>query len=234
MNMPPCPVLDEIFARRVVEDADGVQIKLHSNISREYAAALYNTVKIYKPVQCIEIGMCLGISTLSILTALRENNNGGKLISIDPLQTDPKHEKGIGLLNVRRAGLEALHTLIEKKSHEALPFLLADGFRADFAYIDGWHGFEYALLDFFYLDKMLKEGGIVGFNDCGWRSVHKVIKFVQRYRHYEEMDVGIRHTYQGANPVFTFIKRLEGRISNDRYFRKLDDWEPEGGYFRRF
>ena len=234
MMLPPCSILKDMFESGYAEDGTGGKIPLHSNISRRHARVLYEMVRRHKPVMCVEIGMCLGISALSILTALHENANGGRLISIDPLQTDPAHEKGIGLLNVKRAGLDGLHTLIEKKSYEALPALLADGLQVDFGYIDGWHSFDYALLDFFYLDKMLSVSGIVGFNDCGWRCVHKVLKFVQRYRRYREMDVGIAPSYKASNHLFSLIKRIEGRISNDRYFQKLEDWEPEGGFYTHF
>lgn len=234
MKMPPCKTLNDIFASGYVEDASGGRINLHSNISREHAMALYGTVRKYKPVLCVEIGMCFAISTLSILTALRENNNGGRLISIDPFQTDPRHEKGIGLMNVKRAGLDNLHELVENTSYEALPAMLTGGTSIDFAYIDGCHHFDYVLLDFFYLDKMLRVDGVVGFNDCGWRAVHKVLKYVQRYRHYSELNVGLPRNYKASNPLFSLIKRLEGRAGNDRYFRKREEWEPEGAYFKRF
>ena len=46
------------------------------------------------------------------------------------------------------------------------------------AAVDGWHTFDYALLDFWYADKMLDVNGVVGFNDCGWRAVSKAIGFV--------------------------------------------------------
>jgi len=48
------------------------------------------------------------------------------------------------------------------------------------------------------------------------------------------MDVGIAPSYKASNHLFSLIKRIEGRISNDRYFQKLEDWEPEGGFYTRF
>lgn len=33
----------------------------------------------------------------------------------------------------------------------------------------GWHTFDHTLLAWWYVDKMLPAGGIVGFNDCDWQ-----------------------------------------------------------------
>ena len=66
----------------------------------------------------------------------------------------------------------------------------------------------------------------MAFNDAGWRSVFRVIRFLQEYRRYRELDVGLPCNYKSRNIVFSMIKRLEGRDSRDRYFEKLEDWEP--------
>ena len=93
----------------------------------------------------------------------------------------------------------------------ALPELLRRGATAEFVYIDGWHSFDYALVDFFYADKLLADGGIVGFNDASFRSVHKVLRFVTRYRRYREIDVGLKPDYRGR--IFdAFFSTKEGGI----------------------
>lgn len=229
-----CPneVLKRMYATRQVLDAEGNPRPLHSTIAPAYADALYCFVLQHKPRVAVEIGMSYGASTLGILTALRESGSGGKLISIDPYQN--RHEKGIGLLNVRRSGLESQHEFIEKPSYVALPELLAKPLRVDFAYIDGWHTFDYALLDFFYLDKMMGPGGVIAFNDCGWRAIHHVVKFVKTHRKYKELDVGLSPSYRSRNLLFALIKRIEGRSGTDRYFRKIEEWEPTWNFFKRF
>lgn len=231
-TLPPCEILREILSSGFVTDTAGQQRPLYAGISASHAIALYRTVLKHRPKRVVETGMCFGISTLSILTALRELDEGGRMISIDPLQT--RNEKGIGLLNVRRAGLDSLHELIEKPSYKALPELLAKGVTMDFGYIDGNHSFDYALLDFFYMDKMTGAGGVIGFNDCGWPSIHHVVKFVQTHRRYEELDVGLPANYRGRNLLFSMARWFQGRSGADRYFRKIENWEPEGSYFKRF
>jgi hypothetical protein len=86
--------------------------------------------------------------------------------------------------------MEAGHQLIEEVDYIALPELVKRKCRIDFAYIDGWHTFDYVLLDFFYIDKMLNTQGIVAFNDAGYLSVHRVLKFMISHRKYRESTHG--------------------------------------------
>jgi len=226
------PLVGDIYSTRIVRDAAEREIALDSEVGAEYADALYRTALVNKPQSVLEIGMAQGLSSLAILTALRDAQGGGHLISIDPNQRTDYH--GVGIANVARAGFSTRHTLIERPDYLALPRLVEEGTRFQFAYIDGWHTFDYTLLDFFYTDKMLDVGGIVGFNDCGWRSVNKVLKFVTTHRKYEPMDVGLRPSYAARNPLFTLIRRLEGRSNADRYFRKVAQFEPTWSFFARF
>ncbi|HET9729781.1 MAG TPA: class I SAM-dependent methyltransferase, partial [Acidimicrobiia bacterium] len=124
------------------------------------------------------------------------------------------------------------HRLIEAFDYVALPDLLRAGTAIEFAYIDGWHTFDYTLLDFFYLDKMLQPGGIVAFNDCHYPAVEKVTSFVVRHRRYVEEDVGI----PARRIVRARWHRLIGRWVNvnDRYFRKLEAWEPDYKFYAPF
>jgi predicted O-methyltransferase YrrM len=207
MTIVPNALVREIYETKKVRDAGENEIPVWAHITAEHCDALYRTVLQFRPRQCIEIGMSCGLSTLAMLTALREIGEGGNLISIDPYQSTDR--KGIGAANVRRAGFQD----------------------SDLSYIDGWHTFDYVLLDFFYLDKLTRPGGVIAFNDCGWKAIHKVLKFVQTHRHYEEVDVGLAPDYRGRNFVYTAARRYLDFRRNDRYFRKLEDWEPKNTNF---
>ncbi|NJL87062.1 MAG: class I SAM-dependent methyltransferase [Leptolyngbyaceae cyanobacterium SM1_1_3] len=213
-------VLQELIETRTAYNQAGQPISMHSNIPLPFAEALYQTVLAQRPAIAIEIGMAFGISTLSILTALR-SLNGGRLISIDPVQSSTW--QGCGAAAVERAGLQYFHQLIEEPDYTALPQLLRTGCQVDFAYIDGWHTFDYTLLDFWYLDKMMQVGGIVGFNDCDWPAIDKAIRFVLSHRRYEEVNVGLRS-----------IEPTAQCPCEDRYFRKLEHWEPKWDFFAEF
>lgn len=203
--------------------------ELRGNIPRAFATALTAMVRREKPALCIEIGMAFGISTLAILEGLGDR---GRLISIDPFQNSDYGGFGLGL--VARTDRAAQHQLIEEPDYLALPQLLAEGHRPGFAYIDGMHTFDYVLLDGFYVDKLLPVGGVAAFNDCGFRSIHKYLKFFRGHRSYEELDAGLAPDYRGANPAITAWRTIQRRSNQDRYFRKLDDAEPLHNFFRNF
>ena len=203
--------------------------EIRGNISRELATALTAMVRREKPTLCIEIGMAFGISTLAILEGLGE---GGRLISIDPFQNSDY--AGFGLDLVARSGRAAQHELIEAPDYLALPQLLAQGQRPGFAYIDGMHTFDYVLLDGFYVDKLLPVGGVAAFNDCGFRSIHKYLRFFRSHRQYEELEAGLTPDYRGGNPAITAFRTLQRRSNQDRYFRKRSDEEPAHNFFRNF
>jgi predicted O-methyltransferase YrrM len=231
----PCPLLHKIFASGKVESADGREIPLVANIAPEYAVALYRAVKASRPKAVVEIGMATGIATVTILTALNEIGEGGRLITIDPFQNAPDVPwSGVGVANVQRSGFAASHSLIEKYDYLALPKLVGDGQRIQFAYIDGWHTFDYTLLDFFFVDKMMDPDGVVGFNDCGYRAVDRALRYVMTHRKYAEIDVGLAANYRGRNPMVTVARRLMKFSQNDRYFKKLVEYEPDWHFYARF
>jgi predicted O-methyltransferase YrrM len=231
-ELPPNEVLRSILRDGLALDPSGKPRVLEDEISAVHATALYSAVKKERPRLVVEVGMAFGISTLAILTALEEIGGGGRLISIDPQQTGDY--QSIGLNNLIRAGLLHRHRLVETKSHLALPGLLNENCRIQFSYVDGWHTFDYTLVDFFYLDKMTEVGGVIAFNDCGWRAVDRVTRFVQTHRDYRQIDVGLKKDYRGRNPVKTLLHRLGGFDRADRYFRKISDFEPNWNFYARF
>jgi len=231
-ELPPNPVLRKIVQTRTVVSPDGQTRKLTSAISPANLCALYRIVRQRQPTLVIEIGMALGVSTLGILTALEETGRG-ELISIDPYVN---WNSGMltALYNVQQAGLAHRHRHIRDFSHAALPRLLGEGRKAEMVYIDGMHTFDCAFVDFYYSDKLIHVGGVIGFNDAGWRSVFRVIQFLRTHRKYRELDVGLPRSYRSRNALFSLVKRLEGRSYYDRYFEKLEDWLPPYNYYRRF
>lgn len=228
-------ILKELFETKQMPDGQGNSVSIHSNIPLSYAETLYQTVLRQQPKLAVEIGMAFGVATLSILTAL-EQAGDGRLISIDPFQT--KHWHGCGLKNVERAGLSHRHQMLEAFDYLTLPRLLAEKTTIDFAYIDGWHTFDYTLLDFWYIDKMLTVGGVIGFNDCAWAGVHKAIKFVRTHRKYKEIEVGLARTISLRQGLWPLVRGIFSaryrRWKQDRYFRKIEHWEPSWNFFKDF
>jgi len=229
------PILKEMFETETAYNLKGESVRLHGGLSREHAEALYQAVLQTHPTCVIEIGMACGTSALAILAGLQKLGGTGRLISVDPYQSQGG---GIGLASVARAKLQHLHQLIEKPDYLALPSLLDGSTHVDLAYIDGWHTFDYTLLDFFYIDKMMTPGGVVAFNDCGWRSVFKVLRFVIRHRKYEEIEAGLARRYAVKQDLVGMLRGgspgLRLRMHQDRYFKKLENWEPKYDFFAEF
>ena len=60
-----------------------------------------------------------------------------------------------------------------------MPELLKDNeSKFDFIFIDGWHTFDYTLVDFFYADKLLIKGGIIAVDDAKHQGVAKCLKYI--------------------------------------------------------
>ncbi|MBV8715832.1 MAG: class I SAM-dependent methyltransferase [Chloroflexi bacterium] len=74
-------------------------------------------------------------------------------------------------------------TFVVESSDTALP-KLAPPEKFDFAYIDGEHGYPFAALDWHFIDKHLKVGGIIGFDNVEVPSVHNHIEFLELNRTY--------------------------------------------------
>jgi predicted O-methyltransferase YrrM len=168
-------VLRSILDSNTVTNKSGIVRPLRGGISPDEGARIQELIRQHRPRVTLEVGCAYGISSLYICEALREVG-GTKHIIIDPYQN--RGWEGIGFANLERAGYSDFIECHETTSYECLPMLLARGQRIDFALIDGQHTFDYVLVDFFYIDKMLSIGGHVVFDDANYPSIHRVCRYV--------------------------------------------------------
>lgn len=97
-------ILERIYETSRVEDAEGNLIDpFPVAIPCETGTILYDLIQEYQCKNTLEIGLAYGLSTLFICQAHRDKTEGNH-IAIDPKQT--QLWKSIGLLNIKRAGLE--------------------------------------------------------------------------------------------------------------------------------
>lgn len=130
----------------------------------------------------IEIGLAYGNSALAIGEALVTNAGpGSHHLIIDPAQTAVWNNAGCKVLMA--AGLSSISTLLEEQSQVALPRLLADGTRADAAFVDGDHKFHSIFVDLYYLGKIVRPGGLIVVDDLCLPSVRSAA-------HYFELNLG--------------------------------------------
>ena len=227
------PILNEIIQSGKTLDKSGKLIIIHSNVGADIGKMLQRWVLEVDCKNAVEIGLAFGISSLYILESLSKMHDA-KLYGIDPMQNNELWQ-GIGKLNIERAGYSNHYIFHEQPSYLALPELLKKDLRVEFAFIDGWHTFDYVLLDFFFIDKILEVGGVIGFDDVGYKSIRKAISFVLTNLNYEIVD-SVRHTGSKAKSIKSNLKHYAQRIThpitkNDWSLNQIDsqNWEKLEG-----
>jgi predicted O-methyltransferase YrrM len=220
-----CPTLEEILKTGVVHTEDGTSIPLAAHVKPAFHRLLYETVRELEPSTVIEIGLAYGVSSLIIGQALEDIGGTSEHIIIDRFQNGAY--RGVGLANLKRAGLDGRVRFVEEVSEMALPELLREGTRADLVFIDGSHERDHVAVDAFYTHRLLRVGGIAVFDDCPAPGVREAVtNLLKRYR-YEEIR---------REPDFPMLRKMRHRLAaavgfprhpRIRYLRKLDEFAPE-------
>jgi predicted O-methyltransferase YrrM len=179
--MYPNVLIQDIFERSQVTDESGNIHPLRDGISPEEGALLLSLISQHNFTRTLEIGCAFGVSSLYICEALSRQCSGHHTI-LDPGQYSEFH--GVGIANLQRAGFDFFE-FIEKPSEVALPALLAEGRKFQFALIDGWHTFDHTLLDLFYVNRLLEEGGIVAIDDLHLHGVRRAVRYMLNYPNYK-------------------------------------------------
>ncbi len=156
--------------RRVM--VDNTIVKVNSCIKSQEGNFISEIIQRYKCKSCLEVGMAFGVSAMYILSSDKNTT----LISIDPFQSTQWNNSGRKLMKM--IGVSSRHKLIEEKSFIALPALLKK-YKFDFIFIDGWHTFDYTLIDFFYSLELLNDDGIIIIDDALHKGVSKCVKYIE-------------------------------------------------------
>lgn len=126
----------------------------------------------------VEIGLAYGGSALAVAEALvARGTTGAAHVIVDAFQ-DRFHDTGWNALVA--AGLTEVCSLVRDRSQLALPRLVADGFVADAAFVDGSHVFHNVFVDLFFLREIVRPGGLVVLDDCRWPSVATAVRYFER------------------------------------------------------
>jgi predicted O-methyltransferase YrrM len=125
----------------------------------------------------VEIGLAYGGSALAIAEALVAGGvRQGTHVIIDAFQN---RFYGSGWSAIAEAGIAGLCLLFEERSQIVLPRLLSEGFVADAAFVDGSHIFHNVFVDLFYLRELVRPGGLVILDDCGYPSVATAVRYFE-------------------------------------------------------
>lgn len=133
----------------------------------------------------VEVGCANGISSIYICAGLA-GKQGAHHIAIDPCQTSLF--QGRGAANVRNAGFDFFE-VIEAGSEEALPSLMAEGKRFDMGLIDGLHTADQTMVDFYYMDRLIRPGGIIVIDDVEMPAVRKIARYAATYGNYKVIGI---------------------------------------------
>ena len=153
-------------------------IAFPASLSPEAGLLLHSLVRNIRPRVVIETGAFIGMSTIWIASALKENGDGGVVHTFDdfgPVEPGPWRDVGMesGRLeyvagNIAEAGL-AEHVVLHegnssfelRAAHEEIR--AAGG--AQFAYLDADHGIVGVWQDFWATEPVLNTGGFVVLHD---------------------------------------------------------------------
>ncbi len=183
VRFPPGPPMQNIYEKLEIPDNDRF-----TAIRKDQAEFIFSFLKRKKFSPTLETGFAYGCSTCYIIAATK-----GKHIAIDPYQHSYKN---LGLKNVKRLGLKKHLRFLKLHSHVALPKLLQEGKRIEFAFVDGGHKFDEIFIDWFYIDLLLVSRGYVMFDDTWLRSTQAVASFIRKNRKdYKEIKIPIKNLY---------------------------------------
>ncbi|CAM9629890.1 unnamed protein product, partial [Ectocarpus fasciculatus] len=176
------PYLAATYKQGAILDAKGVQQKFKDITNPIQGRHLYNLVVDNKFTRTLEVGLAMGTFAVWITQAHKDVARGGAHYAIDPNQT--KQYENMGELLVERCGLTKHLTVIEKTSYRALPLLLEQVLsksipKFHMIYIDGWHTFDYTLVDFFYADLLLEVNGVIVLDDIKHTPVRRTMDYIR-------------------------------------------------------
>lgn len=207
-------VLDRLYAAGQVRTQRD-PIPIHpTGLSEPSGRALRELVETEAPARTIETGFGLGLSALWIIDGA---SAGGRLVShtgVDRFQ----HTQwaSAGRCTIEDAGVADMVDLIEQDSTLALPGLVSEGRRFDFAFIDGGHHFETVLCDLVMCARLVRGGSLIVVDDAWMPAVRSAVS-------YATMNLGLNvesHADEAARR-FSIL-----RTPTDPIERTWDHFEP--------
>lgn len=177
--------IEQIYSTKSVKgEDDSTYSIMPAALPPERGDFLMEVCRTQHPVATLEVGLAWGLSTLHIFQALAENGVAAPHhVIMDPFQSSIFHNAA--LRELRELGLERSVEFYPQPSGLVLPRLVSERRQFDLAFIDGDHRFESVFVDFFYVDQLLKPGGVVVFDDMSWDGVHLACRFAQTNYGYE-------------------------------------------------
>jgi predicted O-methyltransferase YrrM len=159
-------LIDRFFETPMkVDRKGGLHDITRSSLRRSEALALASLVFDLRPEKSIEIGLAEGGSCVAITASRRHLQLFAPHVVLDPFQESLT--QGAGLIELNRLGLQDAIMWHPERSESFLHNQWERGeANFDFAFVDGGHDVGQKVTDAFYLNKVLRPGGVVAFHDA--------------------------------------------------------------------
>ena len=178
-------------------------VKKKSLINYQHGRVLYSTLKDYlkknkyEKINIFETGTARGFSSIVMSKVLNENNQRGKIFTIDILPNNKKiYWNCILDLKGKHTRSELLAnwseelkniTFLTGKSEEIIKNLELN--RINFAFLDGAHNFKVLKKEFDYVKIRQKIGDIIVFDDVTDSEFDEIVNFISNIKNHDHYDV---------------------------------------------
>jgi predicted O-methyltransferase YrrM len=220
LNQGTLEVLAEMYRADTLYGTESdrpVAIDKIPRISIEQGATMHRLMRAHSVKRSLEIGLANGFSTVWMLDALRPRRNALH-IAIDPYQKQTFH--GVGLAQAKRLGSGTRFEWMDTFSIHALSDLIRKDEKFDFIFIDGNHRFDDVIVDFYLSHQILRNRGLMAFDDMWMHSVRTATNFILTNRSYEIVEQPVKN--------MLVLRKLGYDYRDWRHFNGFEvDWPRE-------
>jgi predicted O-methyltransferase YrrM len=177
-----------IKVKQVVEDLPYMSLKK--------AQVMEDFIRKHSISNILELGFFHGVSTCYMAAALEEVDQGS-IVSID-LHSAQKRQPNIEELLEKCGYLETVEFYYEPASYNwrLMKLIEAQERTFDLCYLDGGHDWYNTGLAFFLVDKLLRPGGWIIFDDLDWTMEHIEAQWALRKPEEERITPQVRKVWE--------------------------------------
>jgi predicted O-methyltransferase YrrM len=176
-NVPPIPFsiaqdlaryADEFLGLQCAYDEQnysgdiGLHFALSSSLGHK-GRLVATTIRLMRPINCLELGTCYGMGSMCILSMLGRNGESGKLNTVE--RFDPQYSLARERLQQRYGDSVSCH---KGNVQDVLPGILNGMAKTDFVFHDASHTKKDYIRDFALMEPYLASGCVVLIDDIRW------------------------------------------------------------------
>lgn len=235
--------LNQMILEKKTKDIDGNLMNPTGTVTMEEAHFINHLIVQEQLLNCAETGVAFGASTVAIcdaLAQLKSTGLEGRHWGADPCQSSDFNNAARAAL--RECGTEQFFELLQGPAHMMLPKLIDLGQSLDFVLVDGWHTFDYTLIDIFLMDQLLRPGGFMLIHDMNMASKKKAARYLRTHRKYKVFKGPKRSLKRrilaGGNQAL-HIKPIRGLMTFTTPYpmlvlKKTEHYEPKHDFYKIF